>query len=163
MLRDFIKCCIYLIIVGIAGFFAGRILPKNSFTGKHFPFKCFKFEKNGKIYDKLKVRRWQAKMPDMSRIFKKLMPAKKFAELKNDAAKLPAMIRETCVAEFIHDMLFILGFGCVFICSGVMGWIVSVIYNLFGNLPFIIIQRYNRPRLIACQKAAQRAGLAAAQ
>ncbi len=35
----------------------------------------------------------------------------------------------------------------LWIWPGAGGIIVTVIYILLGNLPFIIIQRYNRPRL----------------
>ena len=58
------------------------------------------------------------------------------------------MLQETCVAEFIHVLLSILGFGAVFIVGGAWGWIISIVYFLAGNLPYIIIQRYNRPRLL---------------
>ena len=160
MLRRLFWCCVYLAVLGIAGFFLGRILPKKWFHADRFPYKCRKGEKNGRIYDRLNIRKWQSRVPDMSRIFKKLMPAKKFADLKNDAKNLTVMIQETCIAEFIHRLLFVLGFGCVFILNGVWGWLAALVYNLFGNVPFILIQRYNRPRLIACQKAAVRAGLA---
>ena len=51
------------------------------------------------------------------------------------------------MAEFIHVLLSILGFGAVFIWPGVWGWVIAIVYFLGGNLPFIIIQRYNRPRL----------------
>ena len=50
--------------------------------------------------------------------------------------------------EFIHVLLSILGFGAVFIVGGAWGWIISIVYFLAGNLPYIIIQRYNRPRLL---------------
>lgn len=160
MIKKFILCCIYLAVLGIAGFFLGRILPKNWFHADKFPYKCRRFEKNGRIYDRINIKKWQNKLPDMSRIFKKLMPEKKFAHLKNDAKNLALMIQETCIAEFIHKMLFILGFGCVFIMEGAWGWIIAAVYNLAGNVPFILIQRYNRPRLVACSNAAKRAQLA---
>ena len=63
-------------------------------------------------------------------------------------AGLYKKLRETCVAEFIHVLLSILGFGAVFIVGGAWGWIISIVYFLAGNLPYIIIQRYNRPRLL---------------
>ena len=63
-------------------------------------------------------------------------------------SRLPRMLQETCVAEFIHVLLSILGFGAVFIVGGAWGWIISIVYFLAGNLPYIIIQRYNRPRLL---------------
>ena len=57
------------------------------------------------------------------------------------------MIQETCIAEFVHIVLFVLGFGCVLIWEGPGGWMAAAVYNLLGNVPFILIQRYNRPRL----------------
>ena len=36
------------------------------------------------------------------------------------------------------------------------GAVVTAIYILFGNLPFLIIQRYNRPRLQKLLAAQQR-------
>lgn len=154
MIKGLLKCFIYLAAVGIASFILGRILPKSWFNSDAFPYKSFKFENNGRIYDKLQIRKWQKKVPDMSRLFKKLMPEKKFTDREKDVEKLPLMIQETCVAEFIHWLLFILGWGCVFLWSGIWGWIVAIVYNLVGNVPFIIIQRYNRPRLKQVMKMA---------
>lgn len=57
------------------------------------------------------------------------------------------MIQETCIAEWVHGLLIVLGFGCIWIWDGMGGWIISVLYAL-GNLPYILIQRYNRPRLV---------------
>ena len=57
------------------------------------------------------------------------------------------MIEETCVAEFTHFVLILLGFYALRLWPGTGGAVVTAIYILFGNLPFLIIQRYNRPRL----------------
>ena len=62
-------------------------------------------------------------------------------------AQLPRMIEETCVAEFTHFVLILLGFYALRLWPGTGGAVVTAIYILFGNLPFLIIQRYNRPRL----------------
>ena len=35
----------------------------------------------------------------------------------------------------------------VFVWDGIGGWIMSILFLLF-NIPFIIMQRFNRPRLI---------------
>lgn len=160
MLKKLLFCAAYLAALGILSFFLGRALPKRWFHAERFPYKCRGYEKNGRIYERIKIKSWQNRLPDMSKLFKKLMPEKKFANLKQDVKNLPRMIQETCVAEFIHKLLFVLGFGCVFIWSGIWGWIISIVYSLAGNVPFILIQRYNRPRLIACEKAAERTALA---
>ncbi len=66
------------------------------------------------------------------------------------------MIEETCVAEFTHFVLILLGFYALRLWPGTGGAVVTAIYILFGNLPFLIIQRYNRPRLQKLLAAQQR-------
>ena len=57
------------------------------------------------------------------------------------------MIRETCTAELVHNLLNIAGLWLLNLWSGLGGIIMYLVYFLLGNLPFIIVQRYNRPRL----------------
>ena len=71
-------------------------------------------------------------------------------------AQLPRMIEETCVAEFTHFVLILLGFYALRLWPGTGGAVVTAIYILFGNLPFLIIQRYSRPRLQKLLAAQQR-------
>ena len=82
----------------------------------------------------------------MSEILPNLMPSKKLPR-RASGEQLMLMVQETCIAEFVHMILFVLGFGCVLLWDGPGGWMVAVVYNLLGNVPFILIQRYNRPRL----------------
>ena len=140
----FLYCVIYYIILGVFSFLLGRMLPKSWFDSRAFPYKPLDFEAG--LYKKLRVKQWQNTLPDMSRILPKLMPPKKMTA--DYGSRLPRMLQETCVAEFIHVLLSILGFGAVFIVGGAWGWIISIVYFLAGNLPYIIIQRYNRPRLL---------------
>lgn len=142
---DFLHCFIYLAIIGTITFFIGRILPKSWFNYERFPYSPFSWEKGGKIYDKIRIKKWQNKLPDMSKIFTRLMPAKKIVSLKRERIEL--MLKETCIAEAAHLALMIMGFGCVSIWEGRGGIIVSVIYFIV-NIPFVLIQRYNRPRLL---------------
>jgi len=58
------------------------------------------------------------------------------------------MIQETCVAEFVHLLLIFLGLGVLRLCPDAWGVILYALYVLLGNLPFVLIQRYNRPRLV---------------
>ena len=141
----FIDCCIYLAIIGAAGFFLGRILPKAWFSHERFPYRPFAFEKGGQIYTILGVRRWKDSFPDMSAILPALIPSKRLPQ-RASAAQLALMLQETCVAELIHLLLCIAGLRCFWIWNGAGGaWIALL--NILGNLPYIIIQRYNRPRL----------------
>ena len=143
--NKFIRCVWYLAITSVVGFVMGRIIPKKWFTWESFPWHPLKFEKDGTLYAKLKVKKWQSKVPDMSKLFKNLMPPKAIKKLPA-ANDLKVMLRETCVAEFVHCWLCLASLHCIRIMGGIGGIIVSLLYIL-GNIPFIIIQRYNRPRL----------------
>ena len=119
------------------------------------PVAINEFEKNGLLYEKYKIKTWKDKLPDMSRIFTRSMPSKKlgltFNNGKNTFDKITILVKETCIAEIIHIFLCIIGLRCTKIWKGIGGVIVSVLYIL-GNLPFIMIQRYNRPRFKAVLK-----------
>ena len=149
-------CFIYLCFVGAASFFLGRLIPKSWLDPYSFPFRGFACEKGGRIYDKIGIRHWQTKVPDMSRIFKKLMPPKSLTgDIKQ---RLPELIRETCVAELIHVLLCLSGFYCLRIWPGFGGTVIAAAFFL-GNLPFVMIQRFNRPRLLRAYRKAMTRGM----
>ena len=145
-----LQCTIYCMLVGCAGFLFGRSISRCKFAVDKGWFQCFPFEKNGMLYEKLNIRKWQAKVPDMSKILPFLMPPK---NLTGDyEQRLPTMIHETCVAELTHVVVSILGLHCLRIWPGTGGVAVTAIFIVFLNVPYILIQRYNRPRLIRLQK-----------
>ena len=142
---EIFRCLIYFAIIGVLSFVAGRLMPKRWFRYDAFPYRSARFEKEGAIYNKLKIKSWQNKVPDMSRIFPKMMPAKCLGS-KTDAKTLKTMLQETCIAELTHGVLCFAGLHFVSIWHGAGGTVLAVL-NILGNLPFILIQRYNRPRL----------------
>lgn len=146
----FWKCAVYLMGVGIVAFFAGRFMPKGWIKPDRGLFRSFVFEKNGAAYEKLGIRKWQNKALDMSRILPFAMPPKNLSG--NYEERLPVMIRETCVAELVHIAESVVGLRCLWIWPGAGGVTVTAIYILVLNLPFILIQRYNRPRLLRLQQ-----------
>ena len=146
---EFWNCFEYCAFIAIAAFFIGRILPKRWFHAEMFPYASYSFEKNGKRYDRLHIRKWMNHVPDMSRVFTKWMPAKKMDD--NYRENLPLLIQETCIAEFIHSAEGIAGLYCISIWPGIGGFVLGMLFML-GNLPFICIQRYNRPRMLKIWK-----------
>lgn len=152
----FLKCVIYLAVVGFLGFLVGRILPKRWFRHDSVLFKSRLFEQDGKLYDRFSIRKWKDYMPDMSKIFPKWMPSKSPKMGRQTLEDVELNLKETCIAEVIHNMLAILGFGCVLIWPGVGGVVMSLLC-LLGNIPFVMIQRYNRPRFVKLYDRLKRA------
>lgn len=146
----FWHCAAYLACISIAGFIAGRLLPGRWFHWDRFPYKTRPFEQDGRIYLKLRVTKWKDRAPDMSRIFPRLMPPKKLRG-RMQPEDLVVMLRENCIAEMIHLLLIFAALPCIAIWPA-GGTILFLAYAVLGNLPFIIIQRYNRPRLVCLYK-----------
>ena len=140
---NFLRCFIYLFVCGVISFLLGRLLPYKWIREERFPFASGEAE--SRFYDRIGIRSWQKKLPDMSRIFPRLVPPK---TLEGEMVhKLPCLIKETCIAELIHVLLAVAALYCMVIWQGAGGIIVTILFEI-GNLPFIMIQRYNRPRLI---------------
>ena len=114
-MKHFLMCLLYIAALGVLSFVVGRLIPKHWFHADRFPWVCHPAEQ--KLWKRLHVRKWQAKIPDMSRI------------------------------KWTHILLSIAGLGLLKIWSGVGGVCITIIYIVLGNLPFIVVQRYNRPRL----------------
>ncbi len=142
---NFWKCVAYLAMIGVLSHFVGEGMPRGWFHPERRPWKPMRFEHDGRIYDRLNIREWKDKLPDMSRILPDMVP-KRIVGLA-DAEQLHVLSRETCVAELTHVLLMAAGFICVRIWPGWGGVLVSVAFAL-GNLPYILIQRYNRPRFV---------------
>ena len=137
-----LKCSIYLLFSGIAYFIIGLLLPRKWFHFDQFPYRSRTWEKDGKLYDNIHIKRWKSKLPDMSRICPIMVP-KKIAAAK--AENIELLIYESCVAELIHVLLIPMGLGCIGIWKS--GGVLFFLFWAIGNVPFILIQRYNRPIL----------------
>ena len=64
----------YLLCISIAVFILGRLYPRKWLRTDAFPFKSSKLEKNGTIYNKIKIMKWKTKLPDASLIITKILP-----------------------------------------------------------------------------------------
>ena len=151
----FLYSILYLLLLGILCFPMGRLLAKISFLADCFPFRSFPFERKGKLYEKIGIRNWQSKAPDISKLIPGIVPRKEIPK-RPDAEALRRMINETCVAELTHVLLCLAGIALLWVWPGAGGLILFVVYFLLGNVPFILIQRYNRPRLQKLFHAAEK-------
>ena len=147
-----LQCAIYIAAIGILSNPIAHLLPRTWFHADRFPYRSFGWEQNGKVYEKLRIRAWKDRVPDMS----KLLPfmVRKEVASRPTAESIARLVQETCVAESVHWVLMVLSLAVLKIWKGAGGCICYLLCIL-GNLPFIIIQRYNRPRLMRTRSRLQ--------
>ena len=154
-MSGFLKCVLYLLVLAVLAHPVGQALPRRWFDGERFPYKCYKWEKQGKLYTLIGVDRWKTLVPDMSRILPDMV-RKQVTPTAGTAAQAAVLVQETCVAEAVHTASSLLGLVCLGLWPGWGGVLTWLVWFLLGNLPFILIQRYNRPRLIRLRALLQR-------
>ena len=109
----------------------------NNISYNNMWFKTFKFEE--KIYRFLKVKRWKKHIPSYN-------PAT--FSLENTYSKIAAA---TCQAELVHEIIILLSFLPILLCVWFGETAVFVITSILAaliDLTFVILQRYNRPRIL---------------
>lgn len=144
---------LYVAALGILSHFVGQALPRAHFDPQRFPYRSADWENGGKVYEKLGIKHWKDRLPDMSKIMPDMV-RKKMSAVKSQG--MDVLIAETCVAECVHWALMMLSLGIFFFWRGAWAVVFWLVYNLLGNLPFIIIQRYNRPRLVMLEQRRKR-------
>lgn len=139
------RLAFWYIVVGSISFFIGQALPRKNFDYHMFPYHPFNWERDGKIYLGLRIQYWKDKVPDMSRYITKMF--RKKITVMRSPEYLEDLIRETCVAELIHWGLIFISPIYMVLLDGPLGAVGALLFAV-GNLPFVLIQRYNRPRLV---------------
>ena len=135
----------YVAVIGILAHYIGESLPRSLFCEYRFPYRTYKWEKGGKAYNRLHIKKWKNRLPDMSRVMRDMLPKKVTFDATSD--NIDALIKETCVAECVHYWLCVFSVGIYLIWKNYVGVILAFVF-IACNIPFMMIQRYNRPHLI---------------
>lgn len=126
------------------GYFAARMSDRR-FNSQGFLFKERAWEQNGEIYEKLfKVARWKSWLPSGGKFFG-IFSINSFRSAARDY--MQKWLVESCRAEFTH-WIAMLPALLFFLWNPFNAWIINIIYAIFANMPCIISQRYNRPRVM---------------
>lgn len=139
----------YLLGLGILAHWIGEALPRRWFCWDRFPYRTWSWERQGKVYERLKIRSWKDWLPDKSRIVKSMVP-KRVGSCPSSCS-VYRLIRETCVAETVHFALCLLAFPICFFWESSVGILLFLLY-IVCNIPFMMLQRYNRPALVSLAK-----------
>ena len=142
-----ILLCIALwFVIQAGGAALCSMLPARIFHPQACPFRPFAFEDGGRIYDRLfKVKRWKHLLPDGGAMTKNGYAKRRLSD--RSMTNLERFLIESCRGELTHwiPIFFFWVFG--FFVPPFALWIM-LIYALAANLPCILVQRYNRPRIM---------------
>jgi glycosyl-4,4'-diaponeurosporenoate acyltransferase len=125
-------------------------IPNRYFRPDRFPFASFGFERGGDIYREwLKVNRWKKYLPDGGALMGVEFRKKNLEHVTH--ANLQRFLTESCRAEMTHVLAIIPFWVFGFVAPPEVIWMM-LIYAIAVNLPCIIAQRYNRPRVQSLMK-----------
>jgi len=140
-------CFVLWIVINLSVSWICLYLPDKLFNSRLFFFRLHPFEDDGQLYEKVfKVKRWKKLLPDGGGLWKKRGYKKRHLEDFSEE-NLERFLVESCRGELTHwlSILLFWVFGFFLPVSATWG---MLIYALVANLPCIITQRYNRPRVI---------------
>jgi glycosyl-4,4'-diaponeurosporenoate acyltransferase len=107
-------------------------------------FRERRWERGGKTYEALFVKKWKDHLPDAGPWFKGGFPKSSLSSRSTDF--LNRFVLETCRGELSHWTVM---WAAPLFFLWNRPWVggLMVAYAVLGNLPCIIVQRYNRIRL----------------
>lgn len=121
--------------------FIGEIIDRlfhNKMDYNHKWFRQKSFEPT--LYKKLKVKQWKNKMPTYS-------PAS--FSIKDHS--LTEIAGASCQAEIVHEVIVVFCFLPVllsFVIDSFWVFLITSVLSAMVDMPFVIMQRYNRPRIV---------------
>jgi len=137
---------IMVLIIHLGISWACTIIPLEHFNPYSRPYRIKKFEREGRIYiDIFKIKKWKNIIPDGAKLFNSAFSKKNLECHK--LSYLCTFAQETCRAELTH-WLQIVPAGIFFLWNVWWGGVIMIIYFLIANIPCILLQRYNRARLL---------------
>jgi len=122
-------------------------IPAGRFDPGSFLFRLRNWENGGALYNKIfRIKKWKGRAPDGAALSKnKGFPKRRLKS--QDESYLKLFLLETCRAELTHWI--IIGFALpFFLWNRFHVGLIMILYALLENLPLIMVQRYNRNRLV---------------
>ncbi|MGE7215238.1 glycosyl-4,4'-diaponeurosporenoate acyltransferase [Priestia koreensis] len=118
-------------------------LPIRFFMRNGSVYKERGWEQSGRLYDKLRIKKWKDRLPEAGALFKGGKAKRSLGDMDRN---LLLFLYETRRAEFAH-LLCIPPSFLFFLWNPAFIGMMMVVYALIANVPFIMVQRYNRIRL----------------
>jgi len=144
-------CFILWPILQVGAALMALFLPDRFYTPDRFFFKAHRFEQEGRIYDKIfRVSRWKGLLPDGGMVWKKRGLSKRGFAKKHltdfSPQNLNRFLIESARGELTHWLAILPFWVFGFFMPPIAIWLM-LLYALAVNIPCILAQRYNRPRI----------------
>jgi glycosyl-4,4'-diaponeurosporenoate acyltransferase len=134
-----------VIQLGSAVFFS--LVPLARFVPRGKLFRARAWERDGRIYDRiLRVHAWKRVLPDGAALFRSGFRKRRMSG--RSPGYCTQFVQETCRAELSHWIALAL-LPLFFIWNPWQIALLMIPYAISTNVPCIVAQRYNRPRLSA--------------
>ncbi|WP_201057249.1 hypothetical protein [Marichromatium gracile] len=127
-----------------AGYLAHR-LPERLLAGLPLLGRSYRWELDGRLYQRLGIQAWKDHLPEAGAFY-----AGGFSKRNlrgQDLAYLHRFVRETTRAEVSHWLTWAMALS-FFVWNPWPVGVVMLIYGALVNAPCILVQRYNRARLL---------------
>jgi glycosyl-4,4'-diaponeurosporenoate acyltransferase len=129
--------CIHL---GVSSFVS--IVPRSFVASFSLLYKIKNWERNGHVYERLGVKVWKGRLPEARKWFRREKTIAHIREMGN----IQMFERQTNRSELSHWLQMLPALLFFLFHPPWAGWIM-VAYAILFNVPFIMVQRYNRARL----------------
>lgn len=112
-------------------------------------------ERDGRVYESVRIRRWKDRLPELGDAFRG--GVSKRGLRSGASADLRRLAAETRRAELVHwGIPAIVPVFALWNPAGLM--VAMVAYAVVANLPCLVVQRYNRGRLLRVLARRERRG-----
>ncbi|MDG0842935.1 glycosyl-4,4'-diaponeurosporenoate acyltransferase [Staphylococcus equorum] len=145
MKKEAFICTLYWFLMHMSISMIGTILSNKFFEKNTRYFKTFNWEHEGRFWEKwFRVKSWKDHLPDGNKLNSKIKSKVRLEKIYSKTY-IEEFIIETKKAELIHILSVT---PClIFLNQERKIKNINILYAILVNVPFVIVQRYNRPKL----------------
>ena len=135
------------LVIQLGGAVFSSLVPLARFNPRGKLFRAHAWEQDGRVYDRiLRVHAWKRALPDGAAVFRS--GSRKRRMSGRSPGYCTQFVLETCRAELSHWLALAL-LPLFFLWNPWQIALLMIPYAISTNVPCIVAQRYNRPRLSA--------------
>ena len=149
-----ISLAVLLAIDAVCALFVRYCLPKKAFNPFLKLYKVAKGER--KFYEKIGVRKWKDRIPEAGQLFANFGKSEILDTSNNEY--IYKFMSETIYAELMHWLSALISVFIIFIDLSIALYVALplIVGNVILNILPVIVQRYNRPKLMVLYQRNER-------